>query len=1035
MLTSLALISMVSCDKDKDNGGNTDNSGGNTNTPGGGTDNPGGNTNTPGGDTNTPGGEEDSTDYTVTVKTEGGMALAEISWYVYTYKDDTIDELVNYGTTDANGKAGFKLTGNVTDYAVKVDIDLPEGCIAEPFYRLAGTNLDITVQTGLVTGSSLAGKYFQAGDYMYDFTVIDAFGKQVKLSEELKKSKVVILNFWYINCSACQLEFPFMKEVHSSDKYIDDVSIIALNPYDDDLSIRAYAQEMGFEFEVAKDTVGLSSAFNVTGYPTSVVIDRYGMISLVEVGALPSKRAFEILFDYYTADDYAQAVVKDLQSITPVEKPDIPMPDSDDIKAAFGDVGSDFYMDPNEEMAWPFIITEFDNQTCLKASNSGKDGSFAMIYADITLEAGEAVAFDYFASCEEFNDVLYVMVDGKDIYRISGVGTEWETCYAYVAKEAGTYQIALCYLKDTDITMGDDNVYIKNLRKISSENVTRPTYIYRYASTNPDSFGDYQNYVEVYVGADGYYHVGSETGPLLLADLMGKTHFSEDNNIYTLSQVIDITLEGMNETVAKKLERYSSYASNSQLYGLCPVTPELKLLLDAVCEDAYVGTPTENTWLEICCYYDAYGTEEHLADPIKGLATFSAYETILSEINEPGYPNHVTYDRVIMPRGLLFAFTPTKSGVYQVTSNSLVNGEPVEVNGWFFKEQNIIDRTEWIVYDNVDRLNSDYANIYMMAYLEAGVTYYIDVAYYDVYQYGTIDFRVDYLGAEGYYRFSLASPGYFTYYESETSDAINKIVAGGIDVVLGSDGIYREKRTDGRDGSILYADFTQWTPIFSSQSLLEVIDNNGFDFSVTEDDLYVLSLMNSTAAMNYYLDLYLKALWADDYEAKYDEYKVDEVLRGKYHGEEVNGSAVPNEKDTEILGYYEAVKTDDTYNNDENFVEFLEYYWATEYFDEYYELYNVADVLEGIYHGKGEDLTEAARYIAESYIIKAGFNELLKTTIEADDERIGTVIVTEEVAELLQKLMDKYTFAGVENSWTKLCYYHEYFSTETPGKH
>jgi hypothetical protein len=42
------------------------------------------------------------------------------------------------------------------------------------------------------------------------------------------------------------------------------------------------------------------------------------------------------------------------------------------------------------------------------------------------------------------------------------------------------------------------------------------------------------------------------------------------------------------------------------------------------------------------------------------------------------------------------------------------------------------------------------------------------------------------------------------------------------------------------------------------------------------------------------------------------------------------------------------------------------------------------------------------------------------------------VIVTEEVAELLQMLVDKYSFSGIENSWAKLCYYHQYFSASTP---
>ena len=46
--------------------------------------------------------------------------------------------------------------------------------------------------------------------------------------------------------------------------------------------------------------------------------------------------------------------------------------------------------------------------------------------------------------------------------------------------------------------------------------------------------------------------------------------------------------------------------------------------------------------------------------------------------------------------------------------------------------------------------------------------------------------------------------------------------------------------------------------------------------------------------------------------------------------------------------------------------------------------------------------------------------------IEAEDETnqfYGLIKVDKDLAEMLQLLMDKYTFAGVEGSWLKLCYY------------
>ena len=46
------------------------------------------------------------------------------------------------------------------------------------------------------------------------------------------------------------------------------------------------------------------------------------------------------------------------------------------------------------------------------------------------------------------------------------------------------------------------------------------------------------------------------------------------------------------------------------------------------------------------------------------------------------------------------------------------------------------------------------------------------------------------------------------------------------------------------------------------------------------------------------------------------------------------------------------------------------------------------------------------------------------------EEARGCVVVTERLAEILQMLMDKYTFTNngnsIDHSWTKLCYYYDY---------
>lgn len=960
MLVPTLAMTLTSC-SNKD--GDGDKGSGN-----GGTSDGGGDT---GGD-DTDGDEITGTDkYTLNIKSVGGLPLEGVIANVYTYENGVLGEYYEdaFGITGEDGSTIDPIElPKGKSYAVTLEMP-SEGYQPLDYYPLTGATTNISVASSVVVGEDLPNMPFRVGDIMYDFTVTDINGKKVSIADELKEKDVVILNFWYVDCSACQLEFPFMQTVYESEDYdySDKVSIIALNPFDDDLSVRSYANEMGFTFNVAQDTVGAFNAFGVSAYPTSVVIDRYGMISLIEVGALPSIRAFRVLFDYFTADDYVQKKISSLDEITPREKPSVEMPSSDAISSVFdgGLLGNLTYSnDAEDEYSWPFVIDEKNGEACLKTSNKHQDESYAQLFVEVYLEAGEAIAFDYFASTERGADYLYVLVDRKDIFAISGVATAWQTCFAYVAEESGTYEIAFCYIKDGDSYEGEDTVWLKNLRKVDVEDIESETFIYRFAATNPDEYNIYQSFPELFLNEeDGYYHVDSVDGPILLADLMNTTRFSSDNSVYYMV---------LGKEYEADVISYCSYASNSQIYGVCPVNEELMALLKTVASDN--GATYANEWLELCCYYDAYGTDKQLSDPIAGLAPFSAYEAIVSEEgDEIDFPNVVEYDRVIMPRGLLFAFTPTVSGTYKVSSYS-----QYDTNAWIFRAEDLESRTEWLTYDNVYRPNEidpKDVNSYMIAYFEAGVTYYIDIAYYDVYQTGTIAFRLEYLGGEGYFRFTLASPGYFTYYES-TGGSMNKIVAGGIDVELDEDGYYREVRTDGRVGSLLYADFTELTPIFdkaiyvddsalpTDKKVVDMIEAGAFNFALTENDLFILN--------------YLKL-------ANGDKEACRELLRE---------------------------------------------YWGEDY-EEYAELYELEDVLAENYHGTGEDYTDEILAIATTKLIKVG-TVIGEETVEEGDSRIGCVIVDEELANILQLLMDKYTFEGVDNSWTKICYYSQYFCAATP---
>ncbi len=901
------------------------------------------------------GGGEDSTEdnsdkgetinYTVSIKTQGGMILPDVE--VYVYADDKLTDLKHYVKADEKGIASFSLPKS-DKYAIVLS-GVPKGYTVEKSYKFANDTAIITLNSSVITDGDISGAKLGLGDVMYDFTFTTPDGKEVNLASILKEKKMVLLNFWYTTCTYCIEEFPYMEEAYQ--QYKDDIEIVAINPMNGAAEIKTFQEQYKLTFPMAECSTAWPTAFDVTGYPTSVMIDRYGVICMVEAGGITSLRPFVNAFEHFTSDDYEQKICENgiADLITQVE-PTFEMESSDVIGAHInkGDINVTYRLsdeeDDEEEIkyTWPFIRGEKDGYKVIYASNQKIDGSYAIIHADITLKKGQAIGFDYLASSESLTDIMYVIVNNEDIYQISGyteANNEWKSCYPCVAEEDGVYDLALVYMKDDGNNVGDDTVYVKDMRVVDASQIDSATYLPRLAANSKDGF-EYTYVDIVFNEKDGYYHVGTADGPLLLANLMGVSAFNEEKTVYDLVLESTLTLDD-GRTLAAAVEKYASYASNTNLGTVCTVNKDLAELLKKVAEIYGFNKDDANEWLKICSYYQAYGTNgAQLEDPIKGLATFSAYKATLGK-NVAS--NFFYYDRPIIPRGLMAKFVPAKSGVYRITSRTENNSS---VEAWIFGP----DKEELLVFEHDERLYEDMNNVSMVFYMEAGKEYYIDIAFWDLYEAGYIYYDIEYVAAE-LNHFVTCSPGYFTYDDGADSGEIYYVIAGGIKPILGTDGKYYEdlgKDAAGKQiyGSLLYADFVGSTGIFSS-SIEKMIDMGGFDFSKTEDDLFVLSYYKKNNNDAEATKKELKEVWGADYDANAEAYMIEDVFAGRYHGE-------------------------------------------------------------------GEDLTEEVR----KYISKEDKS--------GNKEREGCVVVDKRLAEILQMLMDKYTFKDVENSWLKVCYYYDY---------
>ncbi|MFZ0707035.1 MAG: TlpA disulfide reductase family protein [Candidatus Korobacteraceae bacterium] len=125
----------------------------------------------------------------------------------------------------------------------------------------------------------------EAGILAPDFTLPTVDGKQVSLSDVLKKGPV-LLAFFKVSCPVCQYAFPFFERIFRANRG-DNVTILGVSQ-DDAKKTQAFTKEYGVTFPVAIDDdskgYATSNAYGLTNVPTVFWIAPSGEIEVSSVG-------------------------------------------------------------------------------------------------------------------------------------------------------------------------------------------------------------------------------------------------------------------------------------------------------------------------------------------------------------------------------------------------------------------------------------------------------------------------------------------------------------------------------------------------------------------------------------------------------------------------------------------------------------------------------------------------------------------------------------------------------------------------------
>ncbi len=759
----------------------------------------------------------DGTDikYTVTLQRSSGDP---ISGAVVLASNGSTTE---YGITDNKGAMTFtspKGTYNLTFGT------LPDGYNATGTYTIDDKTPQKTfkLSASLISQPAAANTKYTIGSVMHDFEYKDSRGNSGSLSGLLAQKKAVLINFWFITCDWCVKEFPDMKTAY--EKYSDDIAVLAMSWQDTQANVEAFRtdindkyvwDELPFIMTGSESDSGrvVSNCFGISTCPQSILVDREGVICAILPG-YGTLEEFEELFEYFTSEPYTQKIYFSQNA----DKPDVAAPSSAAVATALNAsdiaVPTSYYFDKGE-YNWPWIVS--DGGVGIQASNSEKSSSYAIMYADITVDENEVIAFDYKLSTEEDYDIFYVFVDNVIMHTFSGVTDDWKTCYAYVPiKSRSKYTLSFVYQKDNRRNVGDDTVYLKNLRTTTVDAIdARTEMIYRCASGAMVN-GHYSDYITpVYNETDKYYHVDSADGPLLLADLMNGTGWSNDSAWVHVMKMTKFEYDGDGDGIIEDhkadFTTFSQIANNSRRHGLLAVTKELKTALDALTA-IESGNHHDREWLELCSFINVYGTDkpEQLGDPAEGLADYNAYTAVVSESSSDLKYNHVDKQNVIMPRGLWYKFEPSVTAVYKVFSV----GE-CDTYCWIYD-----DKFNAIAENDDDQNSTASAeerfNFGATALFKAGTAYYILCDFNNTDALGAFDFAITKIATSGKVWGKASSGEYGLVYEGDKIAGYEIIDA--VDYVE-KDGYYYVKNSDGSAGEPLYINLLGATDLFPDMSV------------------------------------------------------------------------------------------------------------------------------------------------------------------------------------------------------------------------
>jgi peroxiredoxin len=111
---------------------------------------------------------------------------------------------------------------------------------------------------------------FKTGNKISSFKTTDMNGNKIDLKE--LEGKIVVLNFWFINCHPCRMEIPDLNKLVDSFKTNEKVVFIAI-ALDEKFDLQKFLAAVPFKYQIVDKGGFIAAQYGIKSYPTHVIID------------------------------------------------------------------------------------------------------------------------------------------------------------------------------------------------------------------------------------------------------------------------------------------------------------------------------------------------------------------------------------------------------------------------------------------------------------------------------------------------------------------------------------------------------------------------------------------------------------------------------------------------------------------------------------------------------------------------------------------------------------------------------------------